>query len=158
VYTVTPSNPLCDVTQRFAAVIMRIREPKTTALIFASGKMVRMSLHVRHARAESCSAIGKIIKTCLIRKHTGRVSRSCSHEERILLRRSSFHEFLSILACQFMTVDEWSPQCLPRFRKLRFHSCTSRVEIDMPLIMYKQASKASTLKVQSTHSAIEPVR
>jgi TATA-box binding protein (TBP) (component of TFIID and TFIIIB) len=31
--------PLCA--QRFAAVIMRIREPKTTALIFASGKMVR---------------------------------------------------------------------------------------------------------------------
>ncbi|KAH7910617.1 transcription factor TFIID-domain-containing protein [Hygrophoropsis aurantiaca] len=28
------------ITQRFAAVIMRIREPKTTALIFASGKMV----------------------------------------------------------------------------------------------------------------------
>jgi len=27
-------------TQRFAAVIMRIREPRTTALIFASGKMV----------------------------------------------------------------------------------------------------------------------
>ncbi len=27
--------------QRFAAVIMRIRDPKTTALIFASGKMVR---------------------------------------------------------------------------------------------------------------------
>lgn len=27
--------------KRFAAVIMRIREPKTTALIFASGKMVR---------------------------------------------------------------------------------------------------------------------
>lgn len=26
--------------QRFAAVIMRIREPKSTALIFASGKMV----------------------------------------------------------------------------------------------------------------------
>ena len=26
--------------QRFAAVVMRIREPKTTALIFASGKMV----------------------------------------------------------------------------------------------------------------------
>jgi hypothetical protein len=31
---------LCAVLQRFAAVIMRIREPKTTALIFASGKMV----------------------------------------------------------------------------------------------------------------------
>ena len=26
--------------QRFAAVIMRIREPKTTALVFSSGKMV----------------------------------------------------------------------------------------------------------------------
>ena len=32
------THPLCN--QRFAAVIMRIREPKTTALIFASGKMV----------------------------------------------------------------------------------------------------------------------
>src|ERR1700761_3821994 len=31
------SNPMV---QRFAAVIMRIRDPKTTALIFASGKMV----------------------------------------------------------------------------------------------------------------------
>lgn len=30
--------------KRFAAVIMRIREPKTTALIFASGKMVRTTL------------------------------------------------------------------------------------------------------------------
>eukprot|EP00955_Chlamydomonas_euryale_P008154 86396-Chlamydomonas_euryale.AAC.22 len=29
--------------QRFAAVVMRIREPKTTALIFASGKMVSKS-------------------------------------------------------------------------------------------------------------------
>lgn len=28
------------ISQRFAAVIMRIRDPKTTALIFASGKMV----------------------------------------------------------------------------------------------------------------------
>lgn len=26
--------------QRFAAVIIRIRDPKTTALVFASGKMV----------------------------------------------------------------------------------------------------------------------
>ena len=31
---------ITDHHQRFAAVIMRIREPKTTALIFASGKMV----------------------------------------------------------------------------------------------------------------------
>ena len=30
--------------QRFAAVIMRIRDPKTTALIFKSGKMVRTQL------------------------------------------------------------------------------------------------------------------
>jgi len=30
----------CILSQRFAAVIMRIREPKTTALVFASGKMV----------------------------------------------------------------------------------------------------------------------
>ncbi|CAN6459684.1 unnamed protein product [Victoria cruziana] len=29
-----------DLCTRFAAVIMRIREPKTTALVFASGKMV----------------------------------------------------------------------------------------------------------------------
>ena len=28
--------------QRFAAVIIRIRDPKTTALVFASGKMVRI--------------------------------------------------------------------------------------------------------------------
>lgn len=28
--------------QRFAAVIIRIRDPKTTALVFASGKMVRV--------------------------------------------------------------------------------------------------------------------
>jgi len=40
-----PLPPLCS--QRFAAVIMRIREPKTTALIFASGKMVGVSLFVR---------------------------------------------------------------------------------------------------------------
>lgn len=32
--------PLFVIAQRFAAVIMRIRDPKTTALIFASGKMV----------------------------------------------------------------------------------------------------------------------
>lgn len=29
-----------SVWQRFAAVIMRIREPRTTALVFSSGKMV----------------------------------------------------------------------------------------------------------------------
>jgi hypothetical protein len=48
VITLTNCLPTCllgyllfsTVIQRFAAVIMRIREPKTTALIFASGKMV----------------------------------------------------------------------------------------------------------------------
>lgn len=43
--------------QRFAAVIMRIREPKTTALIFASGKMVRMPvlwLGPAHTALVSC--------------------------------------------------------------------------------------------------------
>jgi len=34
------SNFWFVIVQRFAAVIMRIRDPKTTALIFASGKMV----------------------------------------------------------------------------------------------------------------------
>lgn len=38
IITIMPHN-VCFI-QRFAAVIMRIREPKTTALIFASGKMV----------------------------------------------------------------------------------------------------------------------
>ena len=32
--------------KRFAAVIMRIREPKTTSLIFASGKMVCTGTHI----------------------------------------------------------------------------------------------------------------
>lgn len=38
--------------KRFAAVIMRIREPKTTALIFASGKMV-----VTGAKSEELSRL-----------------------------------------------------------------------------------------------------
>lgn len=33
-------NIIIFFTQRFAAVIMRIRDPRTTALIFSSGKMV----------------------------------------------------------------------------------------------------------------------
>ena len=35
-----PARTSLDHLQRFAAVIMRIREPKTTALVFASGKVV----------------------------------------------------------------------------------------------------------------------
>lgn len=37
---IEPSTDIDLDPKRFAAVIMRIREPKTTALIFASGKMV----------------------------------------------------------------------------------------------------------------------
>ena len=40
VYQTPGSSQSLTSHQRFAAVIMRIREPKTTALIFASGKMV----------------------------------------------------------------------------------------------------------------------
>ena len=41
VHNLSVYSPLLTLlSQRFAAVIMRIREPKTTALIFASGKMV----------------------------------------------------------------------------------------------------------------------
>jgi len=44
--------------QRFAAVIMRIRDPKTTALIFKSGKMVRGALLTQPRRGPPplCSA------------------------------------------------------------------------------------------------------
>lgn len=40
VYSSPPTPSTTDPDKRFAAVIMRIRDPKTTALIFASGKMV----------------------------------------------------------------------------------------------------------------------
>ena len=43
--------------QRFAAVIMRIREPKTTALIFASGKMVSSEI--------ACSPGWLILASCI---------------------------------------------------------------------------------------------
>jgi TATA-box binding protein (TBP) (component of TFIID and TFIIIB) len=39
-YQLESHRNLDAVSQRFAAVIMRIRDPKTTALVFASGKMV----------------------------------------------------------------------------------------------------------------------
>lgn len=47
--------------QRFAAVIMRIREPKTTALIFASGKMVILGFrYVKHFSV--CCALTNFIR------------------------------------------------------------------------------------------------
>lgn len=44
--------------QRFAAVIMRIREPKTTALIFASGKVV-----ITGAKSEDDSKLASQART-----------------------------------------------------------------------------------------------
>ena len=49
--------------KRFAAVIMRIREPKTTALIFASGKMV-----VTGAKSEKASRIASQRYSKIIQK------------------------------------------------------------------------------------------
>lgn len=54
-------HTLCIAQQRFAAVIMRIRDPKTTALIFASGKMVvtgaKSEEHSRLAARKVCSNV-----------------------------------------------------------------------------------------------------
>jgi len=50
--------------RRFAAAIMRIREPKTTALIFSSGKMVctgaKSEELSKDASKKYCKAIKKI--------------------------------------------------------------------------------------------------
>lgn len=54
--------------QRFAAVIMRIREPKTTALIFASGKMVILGFRYD-------SHLFRML--CVVEFHTFSCSRSC---------------------------------------------------------------------------------
>ncbi|KJE96314.1 Tbpl2 protein [Capsaspora owczarzaki ATCC 30864] len=48
--------------KRFAAVIMRIREPKTTALIFASGKMVCTGAKSEHDSREAARKFAKIIQ------------------------------------------------------------------------------------------------
>src|ERR1700675_1393845 len=55
--------PLFVIAQRFAAVIMRIREPKTTALIFASGKMV-----VTGAKSEDDSKLASRKNARIIQK------------------------------------------------------------------------------------------
>ena len=50
--------------RRFAAVIMRIREPKTTALVFTSGKMVctgaKSEEFSQEASKKFCKAIKKV--------------------------------------------------------------------------------------------------
>lgn len=49
--------------KRFAAVIMRIREPKTTALIFSSGKMVCTGAKSEELSKEASRKYAKAIKT-----------------------------------------------------------------------------------------------
>mmetsp|Transcript_29691 Transcript_29691/g.43469 ORF Transcript_29691/g.43469 Transcript_29691/m.43469 type:complete len:268 (+) Transcript_29691:72-875(+) len=48
--------------RRFAAVIMRIRDPKTTALIFSSGKMVITGAKSEEAAKTSCRKYTRIIQ------------------------------------------------------------------------------------------------
>lgn len=47
--------------RRFAAVIMRIKEPKTTALIFSSGKMVCTGARTEDDSRQACRIYAKII-------------------------------------------------------------------------------------------------
>merc|ERR1719393_151791 len=48
--------------KRFAAVIMRIREPKTTALIFSSGKMVVTGAKSEEAARTAARKYARIIQ------------------------------------------------------------------------------------------------
>ena len=48
--------------QRFAAVILRIREPKTTALIFASGKMVVTGAKTEDACRQAARKHARIVQ------------------------------------------------------------------------------------------------
>ncbi|KAK2446952.1 TATA-box-binding protein [Trifolium repens] len=55
---------VCDANslQRFAAVVMRIREPKTTALIFATGKMVCTGAKSEHQSKLAARKYARIIE------------------------------------------------------------------------------------------------
>lgn len=73
--TATPLPLPCGAAaQRFAAVIMRIREPKTTALIFASGKMVCTGAK---SEAESRLAAKKVRAGTLVADNQLLVFASC---------------------------------------------------------------------------------
>ncbi|KAL3150357.1 hypothetical protein ABBQ32_000199 [Trebouxia sp. C0010 RCD-2024] len=50
--------------KRFAAVIIRIRDPKTTALVFASGKMVVTGAKSEQASLLAAKKFAKIIQSC----------------------------------------------------------------------------------------------
>ena len=49
--------------RRFSAVIMRIKEPKTTALIFSSGKIVTLGAKSEEESRKACRKFAKIIKS-----------------------------------------------------------------------------------------------
>ena len=49
--------------RRFSAVIMKIKEPKTTALIFSSGKIVCLGAKTEEDSKKACKKFGKIIKS-----------------------------------------------------------------------------------------------
>jgi len=48
--------------KRFAAVIMRLRDPKTTALIFSSGKMVCTGAKTEEASNRAARKYAKIVQ------------------------------------------------------------------------------------------------
>ena len=48
--------------KRFSAVIMKIKEPKTTALIFSSGRIVCLGAKTEEDSKKACKTFGKIIK------------------------------------------------------------------------------------------------
>jgi len=49
--------------RRFSAVIMKIKEPKTTALIFSSGRIVCLGAKTEEDSQKACKKFGKIIKS-----------------------------------------------------------------------------------------------
>ena len=49
--------------RRFSAVIMKIKEPKTTALIFSSGRIVCLGAKTEEDSRKACKKFGKIIKS-----------------------------------------------------------------------------------------------
>jgi TATA-box binding protein (TBP) (component of TFIID and TFIIIB) len=74
--------------KRFAAVIMRIREPKTTALVFASGKMV-----VTGAKSEDDSRLAS-------RKYA-RIIQKLGFSAKFTVRRTGLSVFNSMLTSRY---------------------------------------------------------
>ena len=89
--------------QRFAAVIIRIRDPKTTALVFASGKMVRFLgsefLNSAHHQGSKLACCYKACQNILCGKQvvTGAKSEQASllAAKKVFLIHANYH--LSLL-------------------------------------------------------------